>query len=326
MTDIFISYTTKDRLIARELAARLNEEDGWDVFWDRNIEAGAEWNEELHRALHKARCVLVLWSAASRQSFWVRGEAADAYERDVYLPVKIDESDPPRLFRHIQAQSIAAWAQHRHAEQLDQLRSAIVSRIGNLAMYGNLEKVVEGEPVTDTHLHLVHSCRRVDRESKFGRMPYQIHLIVFGHDSALSRIESVEYRLPGYPEGHHTQQGGPPERLFELKELASGFCVAQANIRLRDQPPGKPKNLRISRLINMTESGPRLLDDFIRRQKPDGRLAKILHSLPEAEAEAARLLKVLDSGDVVNRLIAEGFPAAMAESAVAAASSAPSAT
>ena len=132
-------------------------------------------------------------------------------------------------------------------------------------MYGNLVKVAEGEPVTNEHLHLIHSCWRVDKKTKFGRMPYQIHLIVFGHHSALARIESVEYRLPGYPEGYDSQTGGRPERLFELKELAYGFSVAQAYIHLKRQPPGHFKILRLSRLINMSESGPHLLDDFIRR-------------------------------------------------------------
>lgn len=265
MPDIFISYARKDRPVAESLAAKLHE-DGWEVFWDRRIEAGAEWNEEIQRALHDARCVLVLWSAASRKSFWVRGEAADSFERDSYVPVQIDETEPPRLFRHVQAQSIAKWVKHKDADELNRLKSAIASRIGELPMYGNLEQVADGEPVTDAHLHLVHSCWRVDKMTKFGPMPYQIHLIVYGHRTALARIELVEYRLPGYPEGHNHQAGGPPERLFELKELANGFSIAQAYIHLHSQPPGHPRILRLSRFITMSESGPRLFNDFIRRR------------------------------------------------------------
>jgi len=267
MIDIFISYAKEDRAVAKKLAAKLHE-DGWEVFWDRRIAAGAEWNEEIQRALRDARCVLVLWSVASRKSFWVRGEAADSCERDSYVPALIDETEPPRLFRHVQAQSIAKWVEQEDAEELNQLKSSIASRIGELPMYGNLERVADEEPVTDTHIHLVHSCWRVDKETKFGRMPYQIHLIVYGHRTALARIESVEYRLPGYPEGHDRQVGGPRERLFELMELANGFSIAQAYIHLHSQPPGHPRTLRLSRFINMSETGPRLLDDFIRRRSP----------------------------------------------------------
>ena len=69
MTDVFIGYATEDRQVAERLANTLYE-DGWEVFWDRRIEAGAEWNEDIQPALLNARCVLVLWSAASRIHLW----------------------------------------------------------------------------------------------------------------------------------------------------------------------------------------------------------------------------------------------------------------
>ena len=315
MTDIFISYTATDREVAARLAARLQEDEGWDVFWDRKIETGAEWNDEIQYQLRNARCVIVLWSSTSRKSLWVKGEAAEAHDRDVHLPVVIDKSRPPRLFSGLQTESLDGWVTRDDQEELDRLKSTIRSRIGQLEMYGNLKKVADGEPVTAAHLHLVHSCWRVDKESSAGFMPYQIHLIVFGHSSAMSQIESVEYNLPGYPEGHSRQLGGPPERLFELMELANGFSIVQAEVRIK--PPGRPRILRLSRLINMSESGPRLLDDFIRRQAPPGRLKSLLKSLPAAEAEAERLLGMLDRAAVLQRLVEEGVPEAMAESALA---------
>ena len=240
MTHIFISYARENRAIAKNLATKLGE-DGWDVFWDRRIEAGTEWNEEIQRALQDARCVIVLWSADFENSLWVAGEAANAFARDAYLPLRVDESEPPRLFRHVQAHSIAGWVENGAQEELDELKSILRSRIGDLPMYGNLERVAEGYPVHEGHIHLVHSCWRVDRKTRWGLMPYRIHLIVFGHRSALSRIELVEYLLPGYPAGYDRQMGGPRERLFELKELANGFCIAQAMVRLRTQPLGTPK-------------------------------------------------------------------------------------
>jgi|tagenome__1003787_1003787.scaffolds.fasta_scaffold20981299_2 hypothetical protein len=268
MTDLFISYASEDRHVAERLAVRLAA-DGWEVFWDRQIAAGAQWNAEIQRNLHDARCVVVLWSAASKKSFWVKGEAADSFETNRYFPVLIDTAGPPRLFEHVQAMSLARWVEHCDSRELDDVRSAISSRIGQLPMYGNLEKVAEGEPVTSAHLHLIHSCWRVDKRTSFGLMPYQIHLIVYGHRTALSRVALVEYRLPGYPQDHECQVGGPRERLFELKELANGFSIAQAHVRLRSQPNGHPTVLRLSRLINMSESGPRLDQDFIRRARYD---------------------------------------------------------
>ena len=319
MTDIFISYSRDDRAKAAEIAARLHEEDGWDVFWDREIKAGSEWNTELQRRLEKARCVLVLWSKQSRKSLWVQGEAARAFERDVYFPVSIDDAGPPRLFRNIQSLSLEDWNRSRDPQDLAELRQSVESRIGRLAMYGTLEKVADDEPVTAAHLHLIHSCWRVDRHSAFGQMPYQIHLIVFGHYSATSRIASVEYHLPGYPEGHQTQKGGAPERLFELKELANGFCVAQAHVELNHQPAGHSKFIRLSRLIKMSESGPRLLADFVRRTHENSRLGNILYGLPAVEAEAERLLGSIDESETKRRLTGAGYPPAMVDAAIASA-------
>jgi len=144
----------------------------------------------------------------------------------------IDATEPPRLFHHVQAQTIAKWIEDASGDELTRLKAVIASRIGELPMYGNLERVGLEQPVTEAHLHLVHSCWRVDKDTNFGRMPYQIHLIVYGHRTALARVQSVEYLLPGYPNGHDRQPGGPPERLFELKELANGFCIAQAVVHL----------------------------------------------------------------------------------------------
>lgn len=73
MTDLFISYARKDRPVAARIAASLAEH-GWEVFWDRNIEAGAEWNEEIQRTLHEARCALVLWSDTNPQLWHERQE------------------------------------------------------------------------------------------------------------------------------------------------------------------------------------------------------------------------------------------------------------
>jgi hypothetical protein len=263
MSDLFISYSKEDRNIAAKLSAALQEED-WKVFWDRKIGAGAEWNDEVQLKLREARCVIVLWSSASRKSLWVRGEAADAYDRETYLPFSIDGSSPPSLFDRRQVASLEAWVARGDEKELATLKAAVRSRVDPLAMYGNLEPAIDGEPVEPSHLHLVHSCWRVDKETQYGVMPYQIHIIIFGHETALKRVREVEYLLPGYPPGRERQIGGPLERLFELKELANGFSIVQAHVKIEGQPPGHPKVLTLSRFINMTESGPRILDQYSR--------------------------------------------------------------
>ena len=312
--DVFVSYCKSDRKVAKQIAAALTR-DGWDVFWDREIAAGSEWSSDLQRALQTARCVVVLWSTYASQSFWVRAEAADAYERNVYLPCQLDETQLPRLFRGAQTHSLAEWLKNGSTAELDGLRSLVQERIGAQPAFGNLEPVADGSPVTTAHLHLVHSAWRVDRPTRFGVMPHRIHVILFGHASALARVNQVHYTLPGYPEGHDSVVTDDTARLFELKELANGFCIVQAAVELRDQPPGHPRVLRLSRFVNMSESGPRLLETFARRTSRSNLGAK-LHSLPVATEEARSLLATLAPEDAVARLIASGTPPAIAENAV----------
>lgn len=274
MIDIFISYARNNKAIAKRLIKSL-EVEGFDIYWDEQIEAGAEWTEELLRALKDARCVIVLWSNDSRKSIWVQGEAADAYRRDVYLPVLIEDIGSPKLFDRRQAYSIIKFAEQKEGgeKELAQLINSIKSRIGDSNMFDILEKVADKEPVTEKHLHIIHSCWRVDKEIDQGTaekidmniVPYQIHVIIYGHDTALERIEKVDYKLPGYPEGHNTKTSNERSELFELKQLAYGFTIIQADIHLKDQPKPYRPILKLSRFINMSESGPRLFNEFISR-------------------------------------------------------------
>lgn len=64
MSDIFISYAREDYDAAQRLAEALGGR-GWSVWWDRTILAGEHFEKEIREALHKARCVVVLWSPHS---------------------------------------------------------------------------------------------------------------------------------------------------------------------------------------------------------------------------------------------------------------------
>jgi hypothetical protein len=74
MTDVFICYSREDRDRVRPIAEGLQAE-GWDVWWDPTIPLQGE-NDNVDRQLGSAGAVLVVWSAASRASEYVRSEAA----------------------------------------------------------------------------------------------------------------------------------------------------------------------------------------------------------------------------------------------------------
>src|ERR1041385_5622842 len=109
MNDIFISYGTPDRPIAKKFADALESLD-WSVWWDREIPLGKNFDQVIEEELNAARCVIVLWSPHSVQSRWVRTEASAAASRNCLLPVLIDEVTMPLEFRLIQAADLSHWS------------------------------------------------------------------------------------------------------------------------------------------------------------------------------------------------------------------------
>ena len=108
MSDVFISYAAGDEPRASELAAAL-ETKGWTVWWDRHIPPGRTFDEVIEQALTQARCVVVLWSAESVKSRWVRTEASVAAERGTLVPALIEHVAIPLEFRRLQAADLTGW-------------------------------------------------------------------------------------------------------------------------------------------------------------------------------------------------------------------------
>lgn len=109
MADIFISYASEDREHAKTMAHAL-ESEGWSVWWDRDIPLGKPFDEVIQENIDAARCVLVLWTAHSVASKWVRSEASEAEERSILVPVMLDENaDIPLAFKLLQAAKLWDW-------------------------------------------------------------------------------------------------------------------------------------------------------------------------------------------------------------------------
>jgi len=108
MSDIFLSYASADREHARLLADTLAKR-GYSVWWDRTIPPGRVFDEVIQEAIQAARCMVVLWSADSVRSNWVKTEAAEGAARGMLVPALVGEAGPPIEFKRIQSANLSHW-------------------------------------------------------------------------------------------------------------------------------------------------------------------------------------------------------------------------
>lgn len=108
MSDIFISYAREDKGRVEILATALQAH-GWSVWWDPHIPTGKRFDQVIEEALTEAKCIIVVWSKQSISSPYVRAEANEGIDRQVLLPVMIEEVKIPLVFRQIQTALLVDW-------------------------------------------------------------------------------------------------------------------------------------------------------------------------------------------------------------------------
>src|SRR4249919_3023300 len=94
MADVFVSYCRRDRPRVAPLVTAI-ESMGWSVWWDPEIVPGQEFDRMIHAELASASAVLAVWTKDSVESHWVRGEARDGADRDILVPVRLDDATLP---------------------------------------------------------------------------------------------------------------------------------------------------------------------------------------------------------------------------------------
>src|SRR6516225_3650523 len=130
MADVFVSYSRSDRARVAPLVAAIKAK-GWSVWWDPSIAAGQQFDDQIEAELLAASAVLVVWTPTSVQSRWVRGEARDAAERDILVPVRFENARLPIDARAIQTTDLDNWGEDpTSAPFQDLLRSlsAVIER------------------------------------------------------------------------------------------------------------------------------------------------------------------------------------------------------
>jgi hypothetical protein len=89
VADVFISHAREDHETGQHLAVILQER-GWSVWLDSQITTGERWDDVIERELAAAKSIVVLWSANSVTSNWVRNEARRALQSGRLVPAILD--------------------------------------------------------------------------------------------------------------------------------------------------------------------------------------------------------------------------------------------
>lgn len=129
MADVFLSYAREDHEKADHLARTL-EAEGVEVFWDNEIPPGSSWADFIEEKLRNSRAMIVLWSAASTASQWVREEARLGRDAGKLIPAVIDGTAPPFGFGEVQAADLTGWDGDPNHPVWKRFITAIRSKIG----------------------------------------------------------------------------------------------------------------------------------------------------------------------------------------------------
>jgi hypothetical protein len=108
MAELFISYARKNRDRVGGIADGLAE-DGYSLWWDKQLKSGEDYGLLIEREIAEARGVVVCWSAQAKDSLWVRAEATEALDTDKLVQLKLDEARPPLPFNIVELVDFAGW-------------------------------------------------------------------------------------------------------------------------------------------------------------------------------------------------------------------------
>ena len=107
--DVFISYARPSEEQAHRIAELLRTE-GFSVWRDDELPAHRAYSDVIEERLKSAKAVVVLWSAESAKSHWVRAEADTAREAGTLVQATLDSALPPMPFNQIQCADLNGWS------------------------------------------------------------------------------------------------------------------------------------------------------------------------------------------------------------------------
>lgn len=215
MTDVFISYKSEDKPRAAIFATAL-EKEGLSVWWDADLLGGDIYDQVIERNLAEARVVIVLWSARSVASTWVRAEATVAANAEKLVPIMIEPCEPSLVFSMMQTIKLFDWTGDTHDANW---ATALKSIRAKLARHH--EKSAGQEDERELH--------------------DQFWLVVDRSDDA----KDLQEYLVRFPRGRHAAE--VRRRLASRPQAPRPGTNAKPDSKVVDRPP--PRNLAKLALI-----------------------------------------------------------------------------
>jgi len=128
MADVFVSYARSDKARVVPLVAAI-EAKGWSVWWDPEITPGQEFDDQIEAEIDAAKAVLVVWTPVSVASRWVRGEAREAAERSILVPVRFEQARLPMDVRAIHTTDLDSWGEDSASPPAQEFLRALAAMI-----------------------------------------------------------------------------------------------------------------------------------------------------------------------------------------------------
>ncbi|HKT41632.1 MAG TPA: TIR domain-containing protein [Rhodanobacteraceae bacterium] len=155
MADVFISYARADKARVAPLVAAI-EAKGWSVWWDPEISPGREFDDEIDTELQAAKAVLVVWTPTSVVSRWVRGEARDAAERGLLVPVRFDQARLPIDVRAIHTTDLDDWGEDASSPAAQECLHALAAMIARSEAAQAATKAANASPPAQSDRQSAH--------------------------------------------------------------------------------------------------------------------------------------------------------------------------
>ena len=99
------------------------------MWWDAGINPGDSFPDVIDEAIQNASCVLVAWTKTSIDSQWVKSEALEGLERELLVPVFLDDVRVPVAYRHLQGSRLLSWPHDFEEAEFQKLLSAISGKV-----------------------------------------------------------------------------------------------------------------------------------------------------------------------------------------------------